>query len=233
MTLLGIFHTNLVFHIQITLAGAQQHIIHIRLEYLCERAVALDREFQVGAIITHHIDEGFRQFVAVLLIHPSRHCLQDFRTLKREDVLPTFAVVARRTKVATVMHSFESHAEVVGRRVERILLILHDGASDGIFVGDEDVQTSHARVTVGREIEVAIRTERRKHLVACRVDGTSEVLHAAKSAAEDACAPNVQTAFTTLCIADKIEPLTIGTDCWMGKGGERVARNHTLGRLAP
>ena len=57
------------------------------------------------------------------------------------------------------MHSFESHAEVISRRVERILLILHDGASNGIFVGDEDVQTSHARVTIGREIEVAIRTE--------------------------------------------------------------------------
>ena len=131
------------------------------------------------------------------------------------------------------MHSFESHAEVISRRVERILLILHDGASNGIFVGDEDVQTSHARVTIGREIEVAIRTERREHLVTRCVDRTSEVLHATKATLQNACAPDVQTAFTTLCIADKIEPLTIGTDCWMCKGCERVARNHTFGWFAP
>ena len=93
-------------------------------------------------------------------------------------------------------------------------------------VSNEDVKTSHARMTVGREIEVAVGTERGKHLVARRVYRLPKILHTAIAGRRYAHAPDVEPALAAGHVRDEIEPLAIGRHSWMGKAGERV-----LGKL--
>ena len=61
--------------IQVALAGSQYHVVHSRLYLLSKRSVASHAEFQVGAIVTHHIHLCSSQFVAILLVHPTLYGL--------------------------------------------------------------------------------------------------------------------------------------------------------------
>ena len=77
-------------------------------------------------------------------------------------------------------------------------------------------------MAVGREIEVAIRTEGGKHLVARGVDRLAEVLHTAHAVGGELYAPDVESAHAAGHVADKVEPHIIGRDGRMGKERERV-----------
>ena len=101
------------------------------------------------------------------------------------------------------------------------------------YLGKEDVETTHAWMTVRGEIEIAIRTEGGEHLIAWGVDGFAQILHAHESSTSDARAPDVHSALATRHIANKIQPHAIRRNSWMSKGGEGVARDDDLLRFAP
>ena len=63
-----------------------------------------------------------------------------------------------------------------------------------IHLGDVDVETTHAHMTIAAEIEVAIRAEGREHLVARGIDRFAEVFHTTKSGCGDAHTPDVVSA---------------------------------------
>ena len=77
------------------LAGGQEHILDTWREHLLERAIALHAQLQVGAISAYHIHLCGGQLVALLLIHPALHALNNLGVLKA-----VYVVVA--TTIATV-----------------------------------------------------------------------------------------------------------------------------------
>ena len=106
--------------VQETLTRAQEHIIHSRLDLLGKRTVALDAQLEVCTVVAHHIHLACRQFVTILLVHPTRHRLDDFRVVERIDVVPAFAVATIRREKSLVLQSLEGHSKVVTLRVQRI-----------------------------------------------------------------------------------------------------------------
>ena len=82
-----------------------------------ERTVTLDTQFQVSAVVAHHIYQGLRQFVAVLLVYPALDGLNNLGVIERVDVVPALAVTAIRGEETFVMQTFKGHAEVVALRV--------------------------------------------------------------------------------------------------------------------
>ena len=131
-----------------SLAGSEQNIVDARCQYIVERTVTLYAYFLIGAVRSDNVDEGGWQFVAVLLIYPSLHALYYFRVLKAVDMVPSSAVVTVRREEATVVNSLERHAEVVALRIERIARVRHVVLAVLADGGNEDVESSHAGMTV-------------------------------------------------------------------------------------
>ena len=84
--------------------------------------------------------------------------------------------------------------------------------------GNIDVQTTHALMSITREIKVAIRTECGEHLVACCVDGGSKVLDTSQTTTGQTYAPNVVSALAARHVTCKVEPFAIGTDSRVSVG---------------
>ena len=63
---------------------------------------------------------------------------------------------------------------------------------------------------VAREIQVAIRAERGKHLVAGRVDWRPQILQTVQSVGRNLHTPDIIATQSTGHVADKIEPHAIG-----------------------
>ncbi len=88
-------------------------------------------------------------------------------------------------------------------------------------------------MAVAREIEVAVRPEGWEHLVACSVDGRSEIFHSSQIAAEDAHSPDVFSAFSTGHITREVEPVAVGREGRVGIAREGVACDFQLLGLSP
>ena len=102
-----------------------------------------------------------------------------------------------------------------------------------VFV-DEDIQSSHARVTVAREVKVTVGTERGEHLVASGIDGLAQILYGTRlSMTQQTAAPDVETSHTSWHIAHEVEPFTVRTDGGMGIAVERVFRDGEFPGLSP
>ena len=74
---------------------------------------------------------------------------------------------------ALVVETLESHSEVIGFCIQRITGVgefIFPG--DGIYFGDIDVESAHSHMTVAAEVEIAVRTEGREHLIAWGVDSS-------------------------------------------------------------
>ena len=95
------------------------------------------------------------------------------------------------------------------------------------------IQASHSRVSVGREIEVAIRTEGREHLITGGIDWFTQIFYSHSHTIHDACAPDVQAPYSAWHIGNEIEPLAIGRDCRMSKSRKGVTRQMELFCLSP
>ena len=106
--------------VQVALAVGHDDVVHAGLDFLRERAVALDAQLEIGAVVADHVHLGLRQLVAFGLIDPALDGLDDFRVVERVDVVPALAVATVAGEVALVLQPFKRHAEVVALRVERV-----------------------------------------------------------------------------------------------------------------
>ena len=89
-------------------------------------------------------------------------------------------------------------------------------------------------MTVAGEIKIAIRTEGGEHLVARGVDGRPQILHRARfGSAQQAAAPDINSAHAATHIADEIQPLSIGTHSGVGETAGGIAGDDKLLRFAP
>ena len=102
-----------------SLTGGQEYIVYAWRNLLFERSVALYAQFEVGAVVAHHVHLCGRQLVGIHLIHPSFHRLHDFRILKAVDVVVATPVAPVRREEPAVVQSLKRHAEVVALRVQR------------------------------------------------------------------------------------------------------------------
>ena len=80
-------------------------------------------------------------------------------------MVPATGVATVGAEIATIVQSLECHAEVVTLRVQgvaRMLYLIGGVCCVAIAhdVSDVDVQSSHARMSVRREVEVTVGTER-------------------------------------------------------------------------
>ena len=108
------------------------------------------------------------------------------------------------------MNTLEGHTEVVSRRVKRKLLVLYNPSPHGIGRCLENVESSHAWMAIGGEVKVAVGAEGGKHLIAWRVNWSSQVLHTSKAGRKDAYLPDVVAAESTWHIAHEVEPIAVG-----------------------
>ena len=84
-------------------------------------------------------------------------------------------------------------------------------------LGDEDVETSQSRMSVAREVEIAIRPERGEHLVASGIHGFPQILDGTRlTMTQQTTAPDVESSHPTRHIADEVEPFAIRTDSGVG-----------------
>ena len=135
------------------------------------------------------------------------------------------SILAVGREKATIVGTFESHAEVIRLRVEgiaRMIYLVFVGLR--VNLGDIDVESAHAHMSVTTEVEVAVRSESRKHLVAWRIDRFAEVFHTTQSCGGDAHTPDVETTHATWHVRDKIEPFAIGRDSGMGIAAKGILR---------
>ena len=99
------------------LASAKQNVIDIRLYLYNKRAVALHADFLVCAIVSDHVDERLRQFVAVLLVNPSLNGEDIFGKLETVDVVPSVTIVAIAREESAVVNAIERKTEVIALRI--------------------------------------------------------------------------------------------------------------------
>ena len=233
-TLVGVPRkADFLFDVQVAFACAKQHVIHSRFDDLSERTVHFHAQFQVRSVVAHHIDQGFGQFVSVFLIHPSRDGLHDFGVLEGIDVIPTFAVVTVAAEEATVIHAFKGHTEVIAHRVHRRPEVFNRPPASAVAFSLEKIQSAHARMTIGREVELTVWTERREHLVARCVDRATDIFHSSEPVAHYSGAPDIQSTLASRHIAHKIEPFAIRRYGRMCIGRQGVACDLAFCRLAP
>lgn len=216
-----------------TLAGGEHHIAHSGLDHLGERAVALERQSAVGAVVAYHVDLGLRQFVSLGLVDPSLDGVDHLGVLKRVYMVPSAAVATVGREVAPVVGSLKGHAEVIAVGVERVAGVGELVAALLVDLGDEDIQSSQSGMAVAREVEVAVGAEGGKHLVAGGIDGLAQVFHAAQSDRCDAHAPDVHAPLATWHVGDEVQPLAVGRYGGVGIARQRVAGELQLGGLAP
>ena len=206
------------------LACGKHHVVNIRVYHLCERAVALHVQLQVGAVAAYHIHQGIGQFVAVHLVYPALHGLYYLRFLKAVYVVPASAVASVRREVAAVMRTFEGHSKVVSIRFERISRVFkHKFLCPFVHLGYVYVESAETFVPVRREVKVAVWPECREHLVARRVDRFAQILHASKSVARKSHSPNVVSSFSSRHVRCEVEPLSVGRYGRMGIARQCVA----------
>lgn len=99
--------------VEIALAGGEHDVVDARIDDLLKGAVALDGEFQVGAVVADHEYLGGGQLVAVHLIDPSLDGLDHLGQLETIDMVPSAAVATVGGEEAPVVRALEGHAEVV------------------------------------------------------------------------------------------------------------------------
>ena len=205
-------HLKFLLMIKETLAGAKEHIAHTRFYLLFERSVTFDTEFKVGAVVAHHINLCCRQFIAFLLIDPPLDSLRHLRFLKRVNMVPSPCIAAVAAEVTPVAQSLKGHAEVVALGIKRKPWMLYrQPIITFAFLGYENVQTTHTRMSVRREIEITVRTEGREKLIARSIDGRSKVLYHphAVTAPRQLDTPDVVATQAATHVADEVKPLAI------------------------
>ena len=90
--LFGRSYGELFLMVEEALAGGEHDVVDARIDDLLKGAVALDGEFQVGAVVADHEYLGGGQLVAVHLIDPSLDGLDHLGVLKRVYMVPSAAV---------------------------------------------------------------------------------------------------------------------------------------------
>ena len=141
-------HGEFLLVVEVALAGAQHHVSHMGFHLLGEGTVASHAQFQVGAVVPHHIHQPFGQFVSVLLIYPTLHRLQYLGAFKRHDVVPSACVTAAGAEESPVVQSLKGHSEVISVAVHGVFQVLHLPLSGAVTHCLEDVQSAHARQSV-------------------------------------------------------------------------------------
>ena len=110
--------------IEIPLAGAKQDIIDQRLHFLFEGAVATHAQLEVSAVVAHHVDESFGQFVAVLLVDPTLDGERHLGMFEGQDVVPSASIATIGGEVAAIVQTLEGDAEVVAAGIHRVFEVL-------------------------------------------------------------------------------------------------------------
>ena len=90
-------------------------------------------------------------------------------------------------------------------------------------LGNEDIQSTQSGMTVGGEVQIAVRAESREHLVALGIHRTTDILHATQTSSGDTTAPDIQSALAPGHVGHEIEPLFIGRYGRVRITGEGVA----------
>ena len=140
----------------------------------------------------------------------------------------------------TALACTESDTEVIARRVHRHAHVLDDPTVHGRLVilvtglqlGNKQVQTTHAGMSVTGEIQQAVGTHIGETLVALGIDLWAHILEGTVLVLE-VDAPDVGAALASGHIAGEVEPLAIGADGGVGIVAERVGGNLKLLRRAP
>ena len=142
----------LLLVVEVSGTGAQKDVVHIRLDFLRERAVGLHAQLEVGSVVAHHVHHPLGQLVAVLLIDPSLHGLYHLGALERHHVVPSSGIAPVGAEEASVIDALERHPEVVAARIHGVLQVLHRPVVRGVALGQEEVQPAHAGMSVGGEV---------------------------------------------------------------------------------
>ena len=60
---------------------------HLLCSRVCKRTVTAHTQFQICAVVTYHIYLGGSQLIAILLIHPTLHRLDNLRVIETVDMV--------------------------------------------------------------------------------------------------------------------------------------------------
>ena len=197
-------NTEFFFMMKITLAGSQEDIVDVGFYFLLERAIAANTQFEICAVVANHIHKTFRQFIAVFLIDPALNRLYDLRMFERHNVVPASGITSVCGKITTVVKPFEGHPEVVAIGVHRVFEVFECPNSQAVANTFNDVQPTHADMSVAGEIEVSVWAKRREHFVARRVDRMTNIFYTAKSMLCDGNTPDVESALSARHVACKV-----------------------------
>ena len=141
--------SQLLLVIQKAVACGKEHIFHTGFDNLLETAVAFQPELHVCSVISYHVNRGLGKFVAILLINPTGNGMHHFGTLKRINMIPTAPVLTIAAEKATVVHTLESHSEIITGGIDRRRKYFHlPSIVHRVGMGAINVKSSHAGMTV-------------------------------------------------------------------------------------
>ena len=139
--------------IEIPLAVSHRYVIHIGLDGHNERSISLDGHFLVGAVVAYNHDLSLWQFVTLFFIHPSLHGGHNFWIVETVDVVVASSILSVGRKIASIVRTFECHAEIVSLGIERIAGMFYlVSMVYGVYLGDIDVESTHAHMSIAAEI---------------------------------------------------------------------------------
>ena len=219
--------------IEETITHCQDDIVHARLHHIFERAIATHSEAQVSAVSAHYSRFASGELIAILLIYPSADGLHYLWIIEGIDMVPSSSIATIAGEESLIELSLEGHSEVIALRIERITWVGKMIFAILAHCGNEYIQSSEAGMPITGEIEIAIRTECRKHLIARSIYRFAEILHSHRSVSGQSHAPDVESSLSSRHITDEIEPLSIRGNGRMRIGGERVISDKKRSRLAP
>ena len=141
-------------------------------------------------------------------------------------MIQSFSVSTVGGEESAVEQTIKCHAEVVTLGVERVagmldnirLTVFPFRVILFIWLGYKDVQASHSRMTVRREIQVTIGTERRKLLIAGSVYRFTQILYGNHvSIVSQLCSPYIKPSHSSWHVRSEIKPFAVGRHCGMGE----------------
>ena len=223
--------------IEVTARRGEHDIADVFAEFDFVGAVAARLHSGVRAVVADKAYGGIGDGLAVVVrdgaLHEEDHLGED----ELIDAVKGFLLPAVGGEKAVLGVAGEGDAEVVGIGVEGCAHVEDEpcrGVADGgVALCHEEVEPAVAGVSVGGEIERAVRVDGGIHLIAGGVDLCAEVLHVDPFFAVQLRHVEVFSAHAVRGIGDEIEGVARGAQRGMPYGDAAVGEEFDLLRLAP
>ena len=176
--LINIFRHQLLFVIQITTTRSKQGITASWCKFLSKSSILLHIDLHISTILSHQSNQRIRKYIPLFIINQSFQDMMYLRKLKTVNVIPATGISpVRREKTPIGRTRLERHTKIITLWIYRRFHILNmPTPRQAIRHSTKDIQTTHAGMSGGREIQGTIRCKRGKHFITGSINFRPQVI---------------------------------------------------------